>query len=63
LTDLINDNKIVICELMKLIKEDESLSNDEKIEMGLEIEYSMSDRLTEKAIKYILIKKNLLIKN
>ncbi len=48
---------------MKLIKEDESLSNDEKIEMGLEIEYSMSDRLTEKAIKYILIKKNLLIKN
>ena len=63
LTDLINDNKTVVCELMKIIKEDESLSDDEKIAMGLDIEYFTSDKLTEKAIEYILIKKNLLIKN
>ena len=62
LTKYINEKKDVMFELMNLIHRDESLSDEEKVEMGLDVEYGESEQITEKATEYILVKKRLLIK-
>ena len=62
LTQYINDKKEAVCKLMDIIDNDNDLNDEQKIEMGVDIENGMSDKITEKAVEYYLIKDNILIK-
>ena len=63
LTDNINDKKEVKFELMSEISKDDSISVEDKLSMGVDIEEFKEIQLTEKAVEYILVKRGMLIKN
>jgi hypothetical protein len=60
LKTLINDNKPAMCELMLMISQDENLNEKDKEEMGVKEEFHGSANITERAVEYILIKKDIL---
>ena len=62
LTDNINEKKEVKYELMSEISKDYNLNVEDKLYMGVDVENFKEMKVTEEAIEYILIKKNLIIK-
>jgi Leucine-rich repeat (LRR) protein len=58
----INDNKPAMCELMLMISQDENLTEEDKEEMGVNLEGDKFTNINEKTVEYILIKKDIVRK-
>ena len=55
-----NDNKTAMCELMLMISQDEKLTDEDKEKMGVNLESDEFANINEKAVEYVLIKKNII---
>lgn len=62
LTELINNNKVMMCELMNIIASDGNLNKKDRMMMGLKDKYFRCDHITSRAVEYILIKENIVMK-
>jgi hypothetical protein len=58
----INDNKRAMCELMLMISQDDKLNEQDKEEMGVNLEGDEFANINEKAVEYVLIKKDIVRK-
>lgn len=63
LTDEINKNNEMMCELMNMIDKDEKLTPEEKVQLGVDaLDYDKCEGIDSKAVEYILLKMKLINK-